>query len=322
MHQTMKELLPNITGVSESIIAVNLDIRGFYKFSLIVDPVAIAEYIKKIYSELINVYFTNVSFFKTTGDGLLITIPYTNENIQTLTSKTIETCLKVVQNFSKICINDPMINLETPQNIGIGLSRGPACRLVSDNQTLDYSGNAVILASKLMGIARPAGIVFDDSIGTGLLSTEQRELFEKEIVYIPGVAESQTIDIWYTKDLTEILPVWKQPILTSIWQTEEDVKTLRQIKEAASKRNWFGYPLSSTPRNFDATRVQIEHPAVIGGNRSETITRHIDFRDFNHYIEADKFTVRVNFAELAKILVDNEVDDDWEVIIRIIYKQK
>lgn len=322
MHRILRELLPNVTGVSEFIIAVNLDIRGFYKFSLSVDPVDIAEYIKKIYLQLINVYFPNVSFFKTTGDGLLITIPYTNENMQTLTSETIETCLKVMQNFSKFCINDPMINFETPQNVGIGLSRGPAYRLVSGNQTLDYSGNALILASKLMNIARPAGIVFDDSIDIGLLSIEQRELFKRETVYVPGVVESQAIDIWYTKDFTEILPLWKQPIPISIWKTEEDVQTLRQIKEATSKRNWFRYLLSGTPCNFDATRVQIEHPAMIGGRKSETITRHIDFHDFSHYIQADKFIVRVNFAELAKKLIENEVKDDWEVIIRIKYKEK
>ena len=84
---------------------------------------------------------------------MLLAIPYKEDSAQILARESMDACLNVVQNFHKICINDPEINFETPQNIGIGLSRGVACRLVSGNQTLDYSGKVVSLASKLMNIA-------------------------------------------------------------------------------------------------------------------------------------------------------------------------
>lgn len=76
MHREFKELLKDATGMSEYVIAVNLDIRGFSSFSKKVESPDVALFIKKVYSKLLDGYFPNASFFKPTGDGLLLTIPY------------------------------------------------------------------------------------------------------------------------------------------------------------------------------------------------------------------------------------------------------
>jgi class 3 adenylate cyclase len=164
MHREFRELLNEAKGESQYVIAVNADIRGFSAFSKTVESPDTAIFIKRVYITLIDKYFPNAFFFKPTGDGLLLTIPYEDKSLKEVIRATVDTCLKVVEQFPKFCEDDPMINFETPQKIGIGISRGTVCRLVSKDKTLDYSGRVVNLASRLMDMARPGGIVFDASV--------------------------------------------------------------------------------------------------------------------------------------------------------------
>jgi class 3 adenylate cyclase len=170
MHREFKELLKDATGMSEYVIAVNLDIRGFSSFSKKVESPDVAVFIKKVYLKLLDGYFPNASFFKPTGDGLLLTIPYNESNLQANVRQTIDSSLEITKTFCTFCENDPMITFETPKKIGIGLSRGTACCLISQDKIMDYSGRVLNLASRLMDVARPSGIVFDAVFGEGLLS--------------------------------------------------------------------------------------------------------------------------------------------------------
>ena len=114
MHRTFRKLLENATGVSEFVIAINLDIRGFSSFSKEVESPDAAIFIKKVYRKLIDDYFPNASFFKPTGDGLLIILPYTENNLQDILRNTINSCFKALTNFGSFCANDPMINFNVP----------------------------------------------------------------------------------------------------------------------------------------------------------------------------------------------------------------
>jgi class 3 adenylate cyclase len=173
MHREFRELLEDATSVSKFVIAVNLDIRGFSLFSKKVESAEAAMFIKRVYMRLIDDYFTSASFLKPTGDGLLITILYTEDNLPDVAKSTVDCCLKVLENFGTLCSNDPMINFEVPTKVGIGLSRGAACGLVSeDNKILDYSGRPLNVASRLMDFARPTGIVMDAVFGLEILSNE------------------------------------------------------------------------------------------------------------------------------------------------------
>ncbi|MCJ7692880.1 MAG: hypothetical protein MUO22_05640 [Sedimentisphaerales bacterium] len=75
MHRNLRKLLENAEGVSEFIIAINVDIRGFSEFSLQVESPDAAMYVKRVYIRLVDDYLTGASFFKPTGDGLLLPGP-------------------------------------------------------------------------------------------------------------------------------------------------------------------------------------------------------------------------------------------------------
>ena len=76
MHRLFRKALNNATGKSESIITVIIDIRDFSGFSQRCDSVDVAAFIRKAYMKMIDEYFSFASFYKSTGDGLLITIPW------------------------------------------------------------------------------------------------------------------------------------------------------------------------------------------------------------------------------------------------------
>src|SRR5574341_1309548 len=113
MHREFRQLLKKATGHSEFVIAINLDIRGFSSFSKAVDSPEAALFLKKIYTKLIEDYFPDASFFKPAGDGLLIIIPYDEENLAKIIAKTIGTCGLLLAEFGSLCANEPMINFGT-----------------------------------------------------------------------------------------------------------------------------------------------------------------------------------------------------------------
>jgi class 3 adenylate cyclase len=318
MHREFRELLEKATGFSEFVVAINVDIRGFSPFSKTVESPEVAMFIKRVYMKLIDEYFSNASFFKPTGDGLLIIIPYTEENLDEVVINSIKTCLQVLVDFGSFCSNDPMINFDVPGKVGIGLSRGSACRLLSEDKTLDYSGSVLNLASRLMDLARPRGIVFDANFGIELLPDELIDLFAKESVYIKGIADREPIDIYYYKDYTNISPQSKQPIEEVKWKVVEDTRKLRQIKES----NRFFSTLTSKPMDSDRIKVRITHPKVVRGKKREDLISMFYFKNFEYYLDAGKPRLNLEFDALAKRLEGNGVKGSWDVKIEVMYPEK
>lgn len=318
MHREFRELLEKATGASELVVAVNVDIRGFSSFSKTVDSLQAALFIKRVYMKLIDEYFSNRSFFKPTGDGLLIIIPYNEENLEDVLNKTIISCLNVVVNFSSFCSSDPLINFNVPGKVGIGLSRGSACRLFSEDKTLDYSGSVLNIASRLMDLARPSGIVFDANLGIELLQDEVIKKFEEDDAFIKGISEGEPIDIYRTENI-RIPPLNKQPIGDIKWEVEKYTQKLKQIKDFGP---WFAYKLPSKPINRDQIKVKISHPGVIRGRKRTEIALSFDFDNFVYYLEAGKPNVRISFDSLAKRLEEQKVKDNWDVDIEIIYPKE
>jgi len=319
MHRLFRKMLKDARGVSEFIIAVNIDIRGFSSFSKKVESPETAMFIKRVYIKLIDNYFSDASFFKSTGDGLIITIPYTEENLQIITRRTVDFCFKVLREFGTICENDPMINFEVPRKVGIGMSRGTACSLVSKDTVLDYSGRVLNLASKLMDLARPSGIVFDADFGIELLLDEQIELFAEDKIYIKGIAEREPIGIFYTKKLTSISPLNKQPLDKIQWNTIKDTKTLKQIKDMGPT---FIYYIKTLPIDPSEIRAKIIYPGVIRGRRHQDFITTFNFFDFDYYLEAGKPRLDVKFDALVEKLEKKGVKDSWKVSIEIMYPEK
>ncbi|HEX3254081.1 MAG TPA: hypothetical protein VHS05_31890 [Pyrinomonadaceae bacterium] len=142
---------------------------------------------------MINQYFKSANFVKPTGDGLLMTFPYTETNLLEVSETVINACITCLNEFPTICKNDPMINFETPTAIGFGIARGTACCLYSGEETLDYSGHLLNLASRLNDLARPSGIVIDGGFLESVIPGTSRALFEDQEVYVRSIAEEAPI---------------------------------------------------------------------------------------------------------------------------------
>lgn len=318
MHRQFRKLLEKAVGSSEFVIAINVDIRGFSSFSKTVESTEVAVFIKRVYMKLIDNYFATASFFKPTGDGLLVIIPYTEENLSQVVTNTMENCLQILTDFGNFCAKDPMINFQVPQNVGIGISRGSVCYLISGKRILDYSGSVLNIASRLMDFARPSGIVFDVNFGIDLLPDEIKKLFTKDSVYIKGMAEREPVDIYYTKDYARISPLAKHPIVETKWKNVRDRKTLSQIKDSST----FLFYLPSRPIDPQQIRVKVHYPKVIKGELKKGIHTIIEFKNFEYLLDAGKPLVKIRFAALAKYLEGEGIRDSWKVDIEIIYPEK
>src|SRR6266540_5173433 len=177
MHRTFKNLLPDARGESEIILAANIDVRGFSSFSLARGSSETVLYLKKIYLHILERFFPDATYFKPAGDGLLVVISFEEETLSETLTTTIQSCLELVKEFKNLCDDDPGIYFATPTGVGIGLSRGEAARLVAKTRTLDYSGRVLNLATRLMELARPSGLVFDETIPAQLLPEELQASF-------------------------------------------------------------------------------------------------------------------------------------------------
>lgn len=318
MHREFRELLEKAIGESDFIIAVNIDIRGFSTFSMTVDSAETAIFIKKVYKKLIDEHFPNASFIKPTGDGLLIIIPYSEENLMKVVQTTITKCFTVLQEFGTFCLNDPMINYKVPQKVGIGLSRGAACRLVSEGKIIDYSGKVINLASRLMDLARPSGIVFDGSFGIDILQDEVIKLFSEDNVYIRGIAEREPIEIYYTKENTNIMQINKQPFGEIKWKSVKETTTLKDIKLSES----FVYEIPSVPIDEEEIKLKVTFPKVVRGKKHEKFISFISFEKIEYFLEKGEPRLRVNYKELAKQLMGIGIKNNWEILLEIIYPVK
>jgi class 3 adenylate cyclase len=319
MHRIFRKALDEATGESQSVIVVLLDIRGFSEFSMGCDSVDAAMFLKRAYIELIDSYFPFATFYKSTGDGLLLVVPIGKEDIAEVSQKVTASCIKCHSEFSSICKGDPMINFAIPDKVGIGMTRGNACCLVSGEMIIDYSGRWLNLAARLTDLARPSGIVIDGRFNIGLLSKEQRALFEEENVYLKGISEDKPIKIFYAPEFTSIPEYNKQPITVERWRHMIDTKPYRELL----KLNQFLYPLESEPLKPEDIKVTITHPKVLSGKTQKGYLTVIDdFAYFKYELEAGKPVVWMDFPKLCTRLKRNQVKKNMNVKIDIAYVEK
>lgn len=306
--------MENAEGVSEFIIAVNVDIRGFSEFSKHVESPDVAMYIKRVYMSLVDNYFAGSSFFKPMGDGLLLTFPYNEKNLKEVINDIIKKCWKVINDFGKICKNDPMINFPVPQHIGIGIARGTACRIVTGRKILDYSGHVLNLASRLMDIARPSGIVFPDSFGADLLDTSEIDKFARTKVYLKGIAEDRPIPIYYSKAITKIVAIHKAPLNKIKWKI---IKTEEKLSEFR-KLGIFHYPLSERPTDPDEILVKATFPKVSSGKKLKNVVSILK-PEFKYETAGDEYYVIINMGDIANKANEQGVKEGWKIALEIKY---
>jgi len=327
LHREFKRLLKDAIGVSEYVIVINLDIRGFTPFCESVDSLNVATYIKRVYAKILNDFFKNASYYKPTGDGLIIVIPYTEKDLGEVVNSTVSSCLTLLETFPSLCANDPMINFSTPKKIGIGVTRGSACCIKSGDKVLDYSGRTLNLASRLMDLARPSGIVTDDSFSINLLPEKIRELFTDQEVYLKGIAEEESIKIHFTKRYTLIPEQQKHPLKEPRWNVDEREYTYSDvISQFGAERN-LGIVLSRKPLDTKQITLKISyHPA----SRKEDFISWWDYSIDEGFFKFERIgnrnQVRVDGVDIVDLLAKeakkHEIKQDTKILFEVTYPIK
>jgi class 3 adenylate cyclase len=207
-------VLADAVGTSEYAIVAIGDIRGFSDFSDDLESPEVATYIREVFIHMIDEYFPFATFFKSTGDGLLITTHFNRNNVVDMMQKTVSGALRCVRDFPTMCDNNPMITFPTPDKIGFGISRGTTCCFVSNERIIDYSGHMLNLTSRLMDLARPGGVVLDGVFGRDLLDEATRNQFEPAEAFVRGLAEETPHKI-FIQSGEVVLPEYALHPLTS-----------------------------------------------------------------------------------------------------------
>ena len=313
----LRDALEDAHGQSEFVIVVVADIRGFSEFSHRHESPDVAMYIKRVYMTLIDQYFPGARFYKATGDGLLITVEYDERTLKQKVQDTVQGCVRCVGEFSQICTGDPMVNFPTPDKIGFGIARGTACCLVSGTTILDYSGHILNLATRLMDLARPAGIVLDAAVDWDLLEDSTRELFEPQSVYIRSVEEAEPKTVYVLKGAVEIPEEAKRPIAFERWETVRVSKTLREWKAALG--SYWRVDLAKPLKRPDGIRVVLDHETFRRGKPVEGVHAWNEFYKFRHAVMAGEDLVMLDVDEILQYARSQELRQDATLTAAVSY---
>jgi class 3 adenylate cyclase len=318
MHRTTRKLLPKARGVAGFGAVVNVDVRGFTSFAKLAESSEAAMFLRCAYTRLLDRYFDECDFFKLTGDGMVIVYSYDQDSLKVILPSIIEKCLSVVKEFSTICADDPMINFKVPDRVGIGMARGAVTSLVSGRTVLDYSGWPLNLASRLMDLARPTGVVFDESLGFELLPGRLAKRFKPDSVYIRGLAEREPLAVYYSSDYTTMAESSKQPLDRMRWETDSIQLPLKLIRERGP--SWI-HRLSKTPTSPKNVQVEVVHPGVGRGGRKMDFFTYVSLPPHHYEYETDPKgpIVRIDYYYIAEMLEDKGVKSNWTVKIDVQY---
>lgn len=316
MHRKLKNLLHGATGQSGLVVVVFLDIRGFSEW--MTDSTRSALYLKSAYTRILDDFFPTASFFKPTGDGLLVVLAHdeSEANLRAVVQDAVEKSVDLVAAFPSLTAGDPLINFSVPQQLGIGIARGTATRLVSRGQTLDYSGHPLNLAARLMDLARPSGVVFDSTLEIELLQPATVTKFNEEQVFVKGLSERTSMTVHVLTDMVEVPQFNRYPI----GRYKQRLVPLggmpfKRLKE----RELFHHTLHEEPADREQVQVHIRYPDKRPSGRKHpglkrTATYPATFRNF-----AGKMVAELDYRPVVAQFVEWGVKDGWEVEVMVEY---
>lgn len=317
MHRELKEHLHSAVGESRFVVVVFLDVRGFSSFAKIAESSESAVFLKCIYTKILDDYFPTASFFKPTGDGLLIVLDFQDEDtLRTTVANAVETSIRLVEQFAGLCADDPMVNFSVPGDLGIGLARGAATCLRSGERTLDYSGRPLNLASRLMDIARPSGVVFGDDLGPQLLPDHLLERFTEERVYVKGLAEDIPMRAYVLSGHTRV-PAFNRMPMKTLQHHHEAVEAVK-FKDLR-EREMYGHPLTREPADREAITVTVTHPKATPGGRPRKTLLASHKYNAEYGERAGRPFAAIDYGPVVAFLESQGVRDSWTVNILVEY---
>lgn len=325
MHREFKSLLATAEGDPEWVIAVFLDIRGFSAFSQSKESPQTAIYVKRVYERMLDDYFADASFYKPTGDGLMVIIPFTPSTLKKVSARVIRACLKCIVDFPTLCKGDPMITFAVPQHLGIGIARGPACKLFSGEKTLDYSGHLLNLAARLMNLARPSGVIVDSEFTLDMIPETVRKRFKPVHVWLRGIAEGKNDSrIVYVLDTVTKIPKENlSPFEQPIWRT---VPTKRKLGEWRNMPGNYRVVLPSAAESAESVSVEMNFPMYHQEKKvaDQELIRKMELgNEFDYQVLAgNKFAVRLFVKKIVALLEKEKVQDGDATTISTTYAEK
>lgn len=316
MHRTLREHLPTATGSSDVVVAIFLDVRGFSSFARIAESSEAATFLRTMYLEILDKYFSDATFFKPTGDGLMIIRHVERDSLEYVVTDSIDRSKSLVENFPQLCDQDPMINFEVPSELGIGITRGAVTRLVSGDYTLDYSGRPLNLAARLMDLARPAGVVFDATLIKGVDVPEPiMSGFSIEDVYVKGIAELSPVRVYCAKDV-KIRSVNRRPLIGKLFEETLEGVTVREAREFGK----FIHRPSMEPIDPDAVILEVHVPDKDArGNKHPTLIRRGEFEPVRVSRGASGWELGFDYGVVTKMFDDLQAKDPWKITRKLKY---
>lgn len=308
----------NANGRSEFVIAIVCDIRGFSSFSKLHEAPDIAMFSKRFYVKLLEEYFVDTDFAKSTGDGLLLLFRYSEGNLQQVADSVLRSCLNVVRDFPTMMKDDAMINYAVPEAVGFGIARGTAFCLYSDDEVVDYSGQTLNLASRLNDFARPHGVVIDGSFMMPVIPEDMRSIFYTDLVFVRGIAEEFPREVFCSNDVvipTEARIPEKKSTLRSV-DHSVNVGFVKKMPENITIK----MPEEPSPVIPCSAKVQWVHSTAswLHPNAPEYEQwRQLLYTDVEH--TAEGYFVHLRTDEIVKIIDEEKLPAKAELSIKIQY---
>jgi class 3 adenylate cyclase len=301
-------------GRSEFVLVVVADIRGFSDFSTRNESPNIAMFIKRFYLQLLENYFGSANFVKPTGDGLLMTFGYSEQNLKPVVETVIRACMRCLAEFSTICKDDPMINFAVPQQIGFGIARGTACCLYSGEEILDYSGHLLNLASRLNDLARPSGIVIDGNFMRSVLPEDLLSAFGEQKVYLRGIAEAEPVNILYLNGHVEVPQSALSPLASDTWISKDYQYTLTALRTLGNYR----VVMSPAAKSKDKIKITASFPK----RGTKNIYTFVNVGDFTYSDTGPSALLVIDTAKLIARVIADKPAQNIKVKIRVEYVPK
>ncbi len=307
-------------GVSRQVIIVFADIRDFSRFSRDNDATDVGIYISRIYLQLMGM-FPSADFYKATGDGLMIIVPHDRGNLRDRAQEVVQACVKCVNDFSQLCVDDEMINFEVPNRIGFGITRGSASCIVSGDEIVDFSGHRLNLAARLTDLARPEGVVIDSQFSMDLLDPETAALFRRDTAFLPGLAEREPYEVHCLDEKVVLSDHVKRPIGVDQWDRVVRTFTARYYRSVTVDDR---FDLPSRARSPESVLVKLVLPqGRVGEEWVEDSTYTIEFAASDEAVEytesAGQPQVRLSHEAVRRALDRMAVPDDMDVKVEVLF---
>lgn len=313
MHSQLRDLLRDASGESRFVLAVNIDIRGFSSF--FADSSQAAAFLSYAYTRILDEYFPDVSFFKPTGDGLLLVKEVDRASIPAALSGAVAAGLRLDGEFVSICDEDTLINFPTPPHVGIGLSRGTATRLSGEGKTLDFSGMPLNLASRLMDLARPHGVVFDAGLVSGL-DVDEYSNFTVTPVYVKGIAEADPVRVYHSPAVA-IPQANREPIGVDIRREPGEKLNYSKIAQRAPM---FIHQLSVEPVDHKRVEIHYMYPAADSNGRKTQLSHQARLAASEvRRATNGRWEAIFDYSEIKRVLDEYKVKKTWEIGLRVTY---